>query len=45
MILETARWADWLDVANDMAPSFRGSPAWTIIVERFVEAPAAPQLF
>lgn len=45
VILDRAQWADWLDAKNDMAPSFRGSPAGTIAVERFVEAPAAPQLF
>jgi putative SOS response-associated peptidase YedK len=40
VILERASWADWLDVRNDMAPSFLGSPGGTISVERFVEAPA-----
>jgi putative SOS response-associated peptidase YedK len=45
VILERAQWSDWLDVKNDMAPSFRGSPEGTITVERFVEAAAAPQLF
>jgi putative SOS response-associated peptidase YedK len=43
VILERDQWADWLDVGNDMAPSFRGSPAGTIHVERFIEAPAAAQ--
>ena len=37
VILERGQWADWLDPADDMAPSFRGSPAGTIMVERFVE--------
>ncbi len=27
VILEHAQWADWLNPANDMAPSFKGSPA------------------
>lgn len=45
VILERGQWAGWLDVTNDMAPIFRGSPAGSIAVERFVEAPAAPTLF
>jgi putative SOS response-associated peptidase YedK len=44
VILERAQWADWLDVRNDMAPSFRGSPAGSIAVERFVEARAQATL-
>jgi len=35
VILERAQWADWLDVGNDMASSFLGSPAGSIVVERF----------
>jgi len=34
VILERAKWGEWLDVANDMAPSFTGSPAGTIAAER-----------
>ena len=45
VILERAQWADWLVAKNDLAPSFRGSPAGSISVERFVDAAAAPQLF
>jgi hypothetical protein len=45
VILERAQGSDWLDAKNDMAPSFRGSPAGSISVERFVEPAAAPQLF
>jgi putative SOS response-associated peptidase YedK len=47
VILERAQWADWLNPANDMAPSFRGSPAGTIIAERFTESAAnnQPTLF
>jgi putative SOS response-associated peptidase YedK len=45
VILERADWSDWLDVKNDMAPRFRGSPAGSIKIERFVEAVSAPQLF
>jgi len=45
VILERAQWADWLDVKNDMAPSFGGSLAGAIAVERFVEGAAAPTLF
>jgi putative SOS response-associated peptidase YedK len=45
MILERAQWSDWLDVRNEMAPTFRGSPAGSIAVERFVEPPAASELF
>lgn len=45
VILERAQWGDWLDVTNDIAPAFRGSPAGTLAVERFVDAPAVPQLF
>ena len=44
MILERADWDDWLNPANDMAPSFKGSPAGTITVERFVDV-ATPTLF
>ena len=44
VILERAQWADWLDPSNHMAPSFKGSPARTIYVERLVErAPASDQ--
>jgi putative SOS response-associated peptidase YedK len=48
VILERARWADWLDLRNDMAPSFKGSPAGSVAVERFVEATTTsqqPELF
>jgi hypothetical protein len=45
VILERAQWADWLDVKNDLAPTFLGSSAGSISVERFVEPAAAPQLF
>lgn len=38
-IPERGQWADWLDVGIDMAPTFRGSPAGSIAVERFVENP------
>jgi putative SOS response-associated peptidase YedK len=44
VILERAQWADWLDVRNDMAPTFKGSSAGTIAAERFVEAPAQATL-
>jgi putative SOS response-associated peptidase YedK len=44
VILERAQWDDWLDVKNDMAPSFRGSPVGSVAVERFVEAPAQATL-
>ena len=44
VILERADWDDWLNPANDMAPSFKGSPAGTITVERFVDM-ATPTLF
>lgn len=43
VVLGRAQWADWLDVGNDMARGFNGSPAGTIAVERFDPA-AAPQL-
>jgi len=43
VILQRSQWADWLNPANDMAPSFKGSPAGEIVVERFVEA-AQPTL-
>jgi putative SOS response-associated peptidase YedK len=43
VILQRAQWSDWLNPANDVAPSFKGSPAGTIAVERFVET-AAPAL-
>jgi len=43
VILERGQWDDWLDVKNDMAPSFQGSPAGAIAVERFEMA--SPQLF
>jgi putative SOS response-associated peptidase YedK len=43
VILERGLWADWLDPANDMAPSFRGSTAGMITAERFVEVTAADQ--
>jgi putative SOS response-associated peptidase YedK len=43
VILQRAQWSDWLNPANDMAPSFKGSPAGTIAVERFVET-AQPTL-
>ena len=42
VILEPAQWDAWLDPSNDMAPTFKGSPAGTLTVERFVEVPAAP---
>jgi putative SOS response-associated peptidase YedK len=45
VILGRAQWADWLDVKNDMAPSFKGSAPGSIAVERFVEGAPAPQLF
>lgn len=44
VILERAQWADWLEPANDMAPSFKGSPAGAIRAERFVEASAQGSL-
>jgi hypothetical protein len=40
-----AQWSDWLNVKNDMAPSFRGSPGGPIVVERFIEGAGASQLF
>ena len=40
VILERAQWSDWLDPANDMAPSFKGSPTVTVKVKPFVETPA-----
>ena len=43
-ILEREQWSDWLDVKSDMAPTFRGSPAGTIAVEWFTEAPAQATL-
>ena len=33
VILERRQWAEWMDTANDMAPSFVGSPTGTIAVE------------
>ena len=39
--LDHAQWADWLNPTNDMAPLFKGSPAGTVAVERFVESPPA----
>lgn len=47
VILERAEWSYWLDPRNDMAPSFKGSPAGTIKVERCVEqsAPQQSELF
>jgi putative SOS response-associated peptidase YedK len=35
VILERDQWADWLNTAKDLAPSFRGSPAGAIAVEYF----------
>jgi putative SOS response-associated peptidase YedK len=43
VILRRDQWSEWLDPRNDMAPSFRGSPAGTIAAERFVEASATDQ--
>jgi putative SOS response-associated peptidase YedK len=43
VILERGQWADWLDPANDMAPSFKGSGAGTIAAERFIEGAASNQ--
>jgi len=43
VILQRAQWSDWLNPANDMASLFKGSPAGTIAVERFVET-AQPML-
>jgi hypothetical protein len=40
-----AQWSDWLNVKNDMAPSFRGSPGGPIVVEGFIEGAGASQLF
>jgi hypothetical protein len=33
VILPKDGWSEWLDVKNDFAPSFRGSPAGTIAEE------------
>jgi hypothetical protein len=35
------RWAEWLDPANDMAASFRGSPAGSLNVEPIIEPASA----
>jgi hypothetical protein len=37
-VLRGDQWAEWLDPANDMAPSFTGSPAGSLDVEPFIEA-------
>jgi hypothetical protein len=39
VIVERGQWADWLDVRHDMAPTFKGSQAGTIAVERFIDPP------
>jgi putative SOS response-associated peptidase YedK len=44
VILERAQWADWLNPSSDLAPTFKGSPAATIAVERFTEASAQATL-
>ena len=38
VVLRRDQWGAWLDPGNDMAPGFRGSPAGSLIVERFTEA-------
>jgi putative SOS response-associated peptidase YedK len=38
VILERSQWAEWLDLANDMAPTFQGSPAGTIAATRVLDA-------
>ena len=40
---EQAQWLDWLDLKNDMAPSFKGSRGGATVVERFIKGAGAPQ--
>ncbi|HEY3798374.1 MAG TPA: SOS response-associated peptidase [Caulobacteraceae bacterium] len=35
VILDRAQWMDWLNTGTDLAPSFKGSPAGTIVAEYF----------
>jgi putative SOS response-associated peptidase YedK len=44
VILERGEWRDWLDPANDMAPTFKGSSPGTVAVERFTETANQPTL-
>jgi putative SOS response-associated peptidase YedK len=37
VVLRRDQWGEWLNPANDMAPSFRGSPAGSLTVEPFTE--------
>jgi putative SOS response-associated peptidase YedK len=37
VVLRRDQWTKWLDLANDMAASFRGSPAGSLNVEPFSE--------
>jgi len=41
VVLRPDQWAEWLNPANDMAPTFLGSPAGSLIVEPFTEAASA----
>jgi putative SOS response-associated peptidase YedK len=43
VILEQDLWEEWLDPGSDLAPTFKGSPAGTLHIERFEEAPKAAQ--
>jgi putative SOS response-associated peptidase YedK len=52
VILAPDQWADWLNTAKDLAPTFRGSPAGTIAAEYFSgprpssrDEPVQPTLF
>jgi hypothetical protein len=40
---EQAQWSDWVDLKNDMAPSFKGSRGGATVVERFIKGAGAPQ--
>ena len=43
VILDHRQWGEWLDPSNDLAATFKGSPAGTIQVERFLEAAPSTQ--
>jgi putative SOS response-associated peptidase YedK len=37
VVLRPEQWAEWMDPANDMAPTFTAETATAVLVERFIE--------